>query len=152
MDRSAGIILIKMIQGNPHLLGLRAYNSYDLPKGHVEEGESDLDAAVRETSEEAGITDFSFEWGHETVKLMNRGRRKKEVTLFIASTDQDATIRKNPETGQYEHHGSKWLSFDEAEKSLHPYLRPAASWARTRVSSSQEAIREFIKEHIKAST
>lgn len=149
MDRSAGIILVKMMQGIPHILGLRVYKSYDLPKGKIEEGESELEAALRETAEEAGIADIKFEWGYDTVKLMSGGKKKKQVTLFIASTQQDATIRKNPETGRIEHHGSKWLSFDEAERMLHTYLRPAVTWARERVVSV-ETIEEFIRVHIKA--
>lgn len=147
MDRSAGIILIRDIGGEPHILGLRAYTTYDLPKGKIEDGESDLDAAIRETSEEAGVTVLKFAWGHETVRLQNYGKRKKQVTLFIAETDEEPVIRKNPESGEYEHHGVKWLTFDEAETKLHPYLRPAVAWARARVSS-RETIREFVGLHI----
>ena len=45
-------------------------------------------------------------------------------------------IPVNPETGEYEHHGSKWLSLDQASHKLHPYLRPMVDW-----------VREVIEEH-----
>ena len=143
MEKGAGIILVRFIDGEPHILGLRIYGSYDLPKGRVEEGESVLDAAVRETQEEAGVTDVRFPWGHDTVKLNNRG--KKEVTLFLGITDQEPKISKNPQTGEYEHQGIKWLTLAQAESKLHPYLRPAAAWVRQRLET-EDAIRSLVRD------
>ena len=37
--------------------------SYDLPKGHLNEGESYLEAAVRETYEESSVSELAFPWG-----------------------------------------------------------------------------------------
>ena len=54
----------------------------------------------------------------------------RNVTLFIASTTQQPVIRPNPETGEYEHHAAHWKDFDDAEKSLHKYLRPTIAWVR----------------------
>lgn len=138
MDRSAGIIVIRYFNDEPRVLCLKVYSSYDLPKGHLEEDESTLEAALRETSEEAGITDIDFRWGRDAVQVTNTGRRKKQVTMFIAVTTQDAHLRQNPETGKYEHHGIKWMSFDEAEAGVHPYLRPAVSWARKKMEANPE--------------
>ena len=45
------------------LLVLRACRNWDFPKGMVEPGETPLDAAIRETAEEAGISDLAFRWG-----------------------------------------------------------------------------------------
>ena len=138
MDRSAGIVIIRYFKDEPKILCLKAYSSYDLPKEHIEEDESTLEAALRETTEEAGITDIEFMWGRDAVQVTNTGRRKKQVTMFVAVTAQDAHLRKNPETGRYEHHAIKWMTFDEAESSVHPYLRPAVSWARKKLEANPD--------------
>ena len=127
--RRSGIIVIKEFPEGFFVLGLRVYGSYDLPKGGVEPFETDLTAALRETEEESGITDLDFRWGLQTTQAKN-------VTLFIAETNQEPLIRPNPETGEYEHHDAKWLTFNEAETKLHPYLRPTMFWARTIVGEN----------------
>lgn len=121
--RRAGIIVLKEHDGGYLVLGLRVYGSYDLPKGGVESFETSLVAAMRETEEEAGISDLDFRWGLQTTAARN-------VTLYIAVTTQEPSIQRNPETGEYEHHAAKWLTMDQAEHKLHPYLRPTISWVR----------------------
>ena len=122
-NRRAGVIVTKQINGEWFVLGLRVYGSYDLPKGGAESFETDLTAALRETEEEAGITELDFRWGLKTTMARN-------VTLFIAETSENPTIRPNPETGEYEHHDATWLTFEEASMKMHPYLRPSILWAQ----------------------
>ena len=122
-DQRSGIIVLKETSKGYRVLCLRIYGSFDLPKGGVEEGEDLFDAACRETKEECGITSLKFKWGHITTKARN-------VTLYIATTDQNPVILPNPETGQYEHHAAKWLSLNTASYKLHPYLRPTMVWAK----------------------
>ena len=90
-NRRAGVIVTKQINGEWFVLGLRVYGSYDLPKGGAESFETDLTAALRETEEEAGITELDFRWGLKPTMARN-------VTLFIAETSENPTIRPNPET------------------------------------------------------
>ena len=123
-QRRAGVIVVKKIDDDFLVLGLRVYGSYDLPKGGAEPFETDLAAALRETEEEAGISDLDFRWGLEKITVKN-------VTLFIAETNQEPHIKPNPETGEYEHHDYRWLTFEEASLKLHPYLRPTMKWARS---------------------
>lgn len=149
MERSAGIIVVRMIDGDPHVLGLQGRNGYDLPKGHIEKGESDLSAALRETEEEASISVVRFLWGRESVKF--RTKQGKEVTLFLATTDQEPSIRKNPISGKYEHYGMKWLSLAEAESQLYPYLRPSISWVRSRLAAVESVV-EFIRHSVTLQT
>ena len=132
MERSAGVVIVKSDpEGRTRMLCLRTYGSYDLPKGRLEAGESDLEAAKRETHEEAGIDAIEFPWGHEHVTVTKKGRRPKTVVLFLGISDQEPTIRKNPESGQFEHHGIAWLTLEEAEQRLHPYLRPVVGWVKS---------------------
>lgn len=137
MSKAVGIIIVRVVGGNPYILGLRIYNSYDLPKGKIEEGETELSAALRETFEEAGISDLSFRWGHDSIMLSNGKKKCKIVTLFLACTEQEPTIQKNPVTGEFEHHGFRWLSLDDAEVSLHNYLRPSVQWVRSMLGRQQ---------------
>lgn len=57
LNLSAGFVII---QNNKILLvhptGSKWYGTYSIPKGHIEEGEDFLDAAIRETKEEIGIS------------------------------------------------------------------------------------------------
>jgi 8-oxo-dGTP pyrophosphatase MutT (NUDIX family) len=129
----AGIIVLKKFKEIYKVLCLRVYGSYDLPKGGVEDGEDIITAAMRETEEECGITSLHFEWGLVTTKVRN-------VTLYIAVTDQEPIILPNPETGQYEHHGSKWMSLNAASYKLHPYLRPTMMWAKEVIGANNVCI------------
>ncbi len=56
-ERSAGGVVARRIGGGVHFLLIRdPYGKLGLPKGHVEEGESPSDAALREVGEETGLT------------------------------------------------------------------------------------------------
>jgi len=56
-ERSAGGVVVRYIDGVIHVLLIRdPYKNWGLPKGHVEEGEAAIAAAVREVSEETGLT------------------------------------------------------------------------------------------------
>lgn len=108
----------------------------DFPKGHVESGEDWLDAAIRETSEEAGIDEKSlnFAWGDVHIDCVKPG---KTCRIFMAWSGSRPEIRRNPASGIYEHIGWKWLSLegDREEELIHPYIRPAVGWARSVVLS-----------------
>lgn len=50
---SAGVVVARLDNGGWRLLAHRAHSNWDSPKGTVEPGEAPLDAAIRETVEEA---------------------------------------------------------------------------------------------------
>jgi len=56
-ERAAGGIVFK----DNALLSIFRLNCWDFPKGHVETGESDADAALREVAEETSIDNLSIE-------------------------------------------------------------------------------------------
>lgn len=131
MDSSAGIVLLRMVHNEPHILCLRVYGRYDLPKGHVELKETDLEAALRETSEETGIDDVTFPWGCLSFQIIKKGKKKKRVVFFLGSTlKTEISIPRNPVTGKFEHHGWAWLTLDQARTQLYDYLQPVVGWVQ----------------------
>lgn len=129
MEHAAGVILLKRIDPELRVLCLRIYGHYDLPKGRLEDGETALAGALRETLEESGIGDIKFPYGYINITIKHP-KRAKSVTFFLGMTDKEARILQNPVTGKFEHHDVSWLTLDDAEKKVHAYLRPAITWAK----------------------
>lgn len=132
--RAAGAIVFRRTEGSPRLLVLRAYKNWDFPKGMIEPGENELDAAKRETAEETGITDLDFPFGdaHKDTLAYAGG---KIARYFLAETGAtDVKLPVSPELGRPEHHEWRWVSFDEAEDLLPPRLAVVLEWARQTLS------------------
>ena len=56
METSAGGVIYRWSGAVPHILLIRdAYQHWGFPKGHVEQGETPADAALREVREETGL-------------------------------------------------------------------------------------------------
>ena len=130
-EKSAGFIVVRESSRGWQVLGLKVWGKLDIPKGHLEEGESNLEAAIRECNEEAGIlidTNASMPWGN--LSYLSE-RPHKDVVIFLAKTDQDPEIRPNPETNKFEHDGFMWCSWDRMKEMSYPYLRNAFDWAES---------------------
>jgi 8-oxo-dGTP pyrophosphatase MutT (NUDIX family) len=127
---AAGVVVFRRTEGGVRLLVLRAYKNWDFPKGMVEPGESELDAARRECAEETGLTELDFPFGdahRDTVPYAGG----KVARYFVAETQSAAiTLPVSPELGRPEHHEWRWVSFDEAEELLPPRLAVVLDWAR----------------------
>lgn len=99
-------------------------DSWSLPKGHVDPGETPQQAAEREIAEETGITQLAFirELGsYERYKIGKGGEGEdttelKRIHMFLYKTLQQAlqpTDVHNPE--------ARWVPIDEVSKLLtHP--------------------------------
>lgn len=134
---SAGVAVVRMANNEWRLLILRAYGKWDFPKGMVEPDETPLRGAIRETSEEASITDLDFHWGeifHETAPY-NQG--SKIARYYLAETKQETiTLPVSPELGHPEHDEWRWVSFDDAERLLPPRLQPVLAWVKKELSTT----------------
>jgi 8-oxo-dGTP pyrophosphatase MutT (NUDIX family) len=90
-ERSAGVLVYRGQRDDPHFLLLDYGRHWDYPKGHVEKGEDDQAAALRELEEETGISDVTLEEGfkHEMTYFFRHKKKgvvRKTVVFFLGRT------------------------------------------------------------------
>lgn len=136
--KSAGIIPVFDTGNGFRFLLLRAYSHWDFPKGAVEDGESELEAAVRETAEEANLRDLSFPWGTEWFETSIYAK-DKVARYYIAKTEtKDFSILPNPETGLKEHDEGRWVDYRTLVQMTPPRLRLITDWVGEKLGVADE--------------
>jgi 8-oxo-dGTP pyrophosphatase MutT (NUDIX family) len=126
---SAGVVVVRNVNGSWLFLMLRAYRNWDFPKGVVEPGEQPLEAAIREVQEETLIEDLQFTW-HEMYKETAPYSHKKVARYYIAQTSTEAvTLPVRPELGRAEHNEARWVTFEQGLALCSPRLDPILRWA-----------------------
>lgn len=122
---AAGIVVLKEQDGEAHVVCLMTHaGKIDLTKGIIDPGEDPLEAAIREASEEASITELDFKYGTAPLE-------SEATTMYVAETRQVPEIRRNPHSGIFEHKSAKMIPLRELvdDTRLLEYLRPAVEYA-----------------------
>jgi len=110
IDEVAGVILYTMVDGQPRYLLLRDDTHWSFPKGHLQQGESLLDGAMRETYEETGIVPGAVDPKFFYEMLVNFGTDEQRViTLFLSM------VHTTKVTLSDEHQEYKWATSEEVE-------------------------------------
>lgn len=112
--RSCGVLIVR---GDPvdSFLLMRHADRWDLPKGHVDAGESDIECALREMEEETGLSpddveiDPQFRFTEQyTVRYARTGGRPqlKELIIFLGRLKHERPIQVT------EHQGFAWFDWN----------------------------------------
>ena len=127
---SCGAVIVRETEDGWVTLMLRAYHNWDFSKGICEEGESPMDAAIREIGEETGITDLEFAWGDRYTDTGPYNRGKTARYYLVKTSQESVEMGIAPELGRPEHHEYRWMNFDEAYDLSAPRVRLVVQWAR----------------------
>ena len=116
-EKSCGAVIFRGRNGIEYLLLQYEAGHWDFVKGHVEEGESEVETVKRETLEETGLKENAFlNDFREQIGYFYRRRGRtvsKEVIFYLLKNlgDEQVTISG-------EHIGYEWLPYHEALKCL----------------------------------
>jgi bis(5'-nucleosidyl)-tetraphosphatase len=144
--RACGVLVVRGTPPQEFLLMQHAHR-LDLPKGHMEAGESDLQCALREMTEETGIPanavviDPNFQFVHDyyvRYRVYNNEKVHKTLVLFLATLVQDVTIQVT------EHAGYEWRKWHPPHKiqteTIDPLLAAVEKHLATRDNLQSEQI------------
>lgn len=113
-EKSCGTVVYRINdKGNIEYLLLHYGSDYwGFPKGHIERGETEQQAALRELEEETDITDVKVKTGfRERITYIFKKQEeliKKEVIYFLVKSNQKDVKLSD------EHIGYAWLDFEKA--------------------------------------
>jgi len=129
-EHSAGFVVFRRRDSLLEVLLIRSseYSYWGFPKGLVDEGESDEEAARRELAEETGLTDIEVVDGFKTTDkyfYQREGKRIFKTVTFFAAFVRSGEVRLS-----YEHSDYMWVEAHKAlslikYKSLKEVLRQA---------------------------
>ena len=90
---------------------------WGFPKGHVEEGETELEAAKRELKEETGLSAnvlFGFKMEISFFyKNKKEGKLSHKRVIYFVGITNETEVKLS-----YEHDAYKWVNYEEALKTI----------------------------------
>ncbi len=110
--RAAGGVVVHAKTGKILVVSQNG-DSWSLPKGHLEDGESEMAAAIREIEEESGVTGLDLVrplGSYERPRIAEGGRgddesEMKTITMFHFTTSQTRLKPKDPKNPE-----ARWVA------------------------------------------
>lgn len=129
--QAAGYLVFRNHPRHQFLL-MRHADRWDLPKGHVDPGESILQTARRELREETGIRrsqfdhdeDFLFQIDYQVKSRKSGKQRNKRVSIFLAELTAEITIKPT------EHPGFEWFDWSPPHQIQPQTIDPLLAYAQ----------------------
>jgi len=130
---STGFLVMRRQPGISFLL-LRHPDRWDLPKGHVDPGESPADCALRELHEETGIVRqdisiddrFEFRTRYAVLDRMEpRELAEKTLVIYLAWLERPVEIQVS------EHGSHRWFDWNPPHQIQQQTIDPLLAYAET---------------------
>ena len=114
-EKSCGALVYRIKNGELELLLLkhRFGGHWSFPKGHVEEGETEVETALREVHEETGLTIQLEDGFRQSVEYYPRPNIRKQVVYFLGYADDDRTRRQEEEISEI-----RWVPLKSAHREV----------------------------------
>ena len=114
-EKSCGALVYRIKNGELELLLLkhRFGGHWSFPKGHVEEGETEVETALREVHEETGLTIQLEDGVRQSVEYYPRPNIRKQVVYFLGYADDDRTRRQEEEISEI-----RWVPLKSAHREV----------------------------------
>ncbi len=114
-EKSCGALVYRYHGGGLELLLIRHRfgGHWSFPKGHVEQGESESQTALREVKEETNISISLEEGFRECVEYYPKPYIKKQVIYFLGRSLGDTPKRQEEEISEL-----RWVPIDQAERMV----------------------------------
>ena len=114
-EKSCGAIVFRKFHGNVELLLIKHANGghWSFPKGHVEQGESEVETAMREIKEETGIDVIVDPTFREVVSYSPKREIMKDVIYFIAKAKTHDYVPQEEEISEI-----KWVELGRVHTLL----------------------------------
>lgn len=110
-EKSCGCIIIK--NNKVLLVYEKDRNFWGFPKGHMEEGENEIETALREVKEEVGLEVEIDTEKRYTLNYIIGNEIDKTTVLYIATPKSEEIVMQESEIENV-----KWCDFEEALKTL----------------------------------
>ncbi len=114
-EKSCGAVVYCQKDDGLHFLLIRHRRGghWSFPKGHVEDGESEEQTALREIREETGLVVTLCKDFRHSVEYSPKPNVKKQVVYFLGRAEDERLVRQEEEISDL-----KWMKSQEAQSAV----------------------------------